>query len=107
VQYWAHSLVKETAENMASAVFEESMSRDNSLFRQVRAAHPGKTTDQLRTIFVRRQAPYFVGEARATLAGMLELPLDPKLKETIFDALLKDAALRRGRGRLERRILSH
>lgn len=101
----AHKLIAETAEAMASAVFEEAMGRDNELYRQIKAKNPDKSPDELRRIFVRYLAPRLAGDARATLAGMLQTSSDEELKAQIFDALLKDAALRRGRNRAERRLI--
>ena len=100
----AHKLIAELCEQMADAVFEDAMSKNNDLYRQVRATHPDKNERELRRIFVRWMAPRLVGDARATLAGMLPTLRDPVLQNKIYDALLADNVLRRGRGnRVQRR----
>jgi sugar/nucleoside kinase (ribokinase family) len=47
------------------------MSRDNALYRQIRASHPGKSVKFIRRTFVAKLAPTLLGDARATLASML------------------------------------
>lgn len=101
----ADKLVFETAVKMADAVFDEAMSKDNALWRGIRAKHPSKSIDALRRIFSRALAPELLGDARATLAQMLSSNISPALKEEIYDALLRDKALRRGRN--DKRILTH
>ena len=100
-------MVANLCREMASAVFDEAMACDNSLFRACKKSHPGRTTEQLRKIFVRGFAPRLVGDARATLAEMLTRPIDDSLKDSIYDALLKDASFRLARTRQERRIFVH
>jgi hypothetical protein len=100
----AHKLIAELCEQMANQVFDEAMKKNNDLYRQVCESNPGKAEYELRRIFVRWMAPRLVGDARATLAGMLPTLRDPVLQNKIYDALLADNVLRRGRGnRVQRR----
>lgn len=93
----AHPLVAETAHKMAEAVFEEALSKDNKLYRQLRESNPGKSVDFLRRIFVKWLAPELLGDARATLSSMLASSHDEALKSEIYEALIRDNVLRRGR----------
>ena len=89
----AHKMIMDLAVKMASEVFEEAMSRDNELYRGMKASHPGKGTKYLRKVFVRNLAPRLLGDARATLAQMLTTDIDPALKESIYEALTLDNAV--------------
>ncbi len=89
----AHKLVYETAVGMADAVFEEAMSRDNTMFRTMRERHPGKPTSFLRKRFVSALAPTLLGDARATLAQILATTTDEALKLRIYEALTLDNAV--------------
>lgn len=89
----AHKLVFKTAVALAESVFEEAMSRDNALYRQIRASRPGKSVKFLRRVFVSALAPRLLGDARATLAAMLATPIDEALKLEIADALTLDNAI--------------
>jgi hypothetical protein len=82
-----------TAIEMAEAVFEEAMSKDNNLYRGMKASHPGKSTKALRKIFVKNAAPRLLGDARATLAKMLTTNIDEALKASIYEALTLDNAV--------------
>jgi hypothetical protein len=89
----AHKLIMKTAVDMAQAVFEEAMSKDNELYRGMKAAHPGKSERYLRRVFVSNMAPRLLGDARATLAQMLTLDIDEALKRDIYEALTLDNAV--------------
>lgn len=89
----AHKMVMKVAIGMAQEVFEESMSRDNELYRGLKASHPGKPESFLRKVFVRNLAPSLLGDARATLATMLASTTDEALKLEIYDALTLDNAV--------------
>lgn len=92
----AHFLIKETAEAMAHELYDTMMS-DNRWYDYWKAQNPGLDTKQLEDAFVRRNLSRLLPQARATLAQMLRGSNDDALKETIYDALLKDATLVRGR----------
>jgi hypothetical protein len=92
----AHSLVLDTAKEMAFELYEHMM-RDNEWYARLKELNPGLTPKQLSARFVLRIAPTLVEQARATLAGMLARPIDEKTKESIMNALLLDNTLVRGR----------
>jgi hypothetical protein len=91
-----HRLIASTAMDMASELYEELM-KDNEWYRRWKAKNPGASSKALFTRFVNKTWPTLIGDARAMLAQMLARPIDPKLKETIEDALLLDNTLLRGR----------
>lgn len=93
----AHKLVEQTAREMAHAIWDEAMSRDNELYRGVLRANPDCTVAQVELRFVRAILPRLLASARTTLAGMLGPGGNENLKPQIYEALLKDAALARGR----------
>lgn len=78
-----HFLVKKLCVEMAQTTYERLASQSNGFF----AANPKSKR------WVENSWPIFIEEARATLAQMLERPLPESLKETIHDALIKDARL--------------
>ena len=93
----AHKTVAALAVEMAQQVFEESMSRDNDLYRGLKASNPGATTNQIRRWFVQQLAPQMVEVARKQLASMLGNPnIDEPTKQKIYEAVLADSAFARG-----------
>lgn len=97
-QAHAHRLVVETARGMAEALYEKLMS-DNDLYSKWRDGNPGVGARRLQARFIDRNYPKLIEGARTILAGMLGNPLlDPAQAESIYDALVLDATLRRGRG---------
>jgi len=93
----AHPLVAEVACEMANAVFDEAMSKDNEMWRTIKANNPGKSMEAIRRHFVKWLAPDLLDDARTTLAQSLSSNLSEALKERIYDALTRDAVLSRGR----------
>ena len=90
----AHKLVANLARQMADSVFEEAMSRDNQLWRDLKRSNPTLSTDQLRVRFVRALAPQMTQSAREQLGTMLGNPNVPEdMKREIYEGLLRDAAL--------------
>jgi hypothetical protein len=92
----AHSMVLDTAKEMAFELYEHMM-RDNEWYATLKRLNPGLTPKQLEARFVLRIGPTLVEQARATLAGLLATPIDEKTKESIMSALLLDNTLVRGR----------
>lgn len=80
-----HKLMRETAEALC-AEFYEVAAKDNRFHRE--------WPSQQR--YVRLKWGAFVDKAREILAGMLNGPYDEILKQQIYEALLKDTALRGG-----------
>lgn len=91
----AHRLVAETAIEMAQELFEV-YAQENDFYRKMRAG--GQVSEkQARRLFVERVAPRLLEDARQTLTGMLGMGDDvvsARLKEDIYEALIKDNELR-------------
>lgn len=94
----AHKLVKETAEAMAHELYD-TMMKDDFWYNYWKKANPRIASQprQLELAFVRKNLSKLLPQARATLAQMLRDTHDESLKETIYEALLLDATLVRGR----------
>lgn len=91
-----HWRIAELAKEMAHEIYAELMQR-NEWYTQWKNTHPGASSKGLEAIWVKQHWPKFVEGARATLAGMLALPYDEGLKNSIYEALIDDSALVRGR----------
>jgi hypothetical protein len=59
--------------------------------------HEGFSMAELEIRFLELKWPELVEDARATLANMLSTGISQELKDTIFDALIKDEPLRKAR----------
>lgn len=105
VQRHCHKLVMATAIEMAGEVYELVMV-DNDKWAYWKSMCPDLTREAARDNFVELLWPKLIEEARATLAKMLAAPIHENLKATIYEALLLDAALQRGRPRRERRAIA-
>lgn len=92
----AHFLVRKTAIEMAESIYEDLMT-DNTIYANWKALCPDLTPRKLQSQFIALMAPKLIEQARATLANMLGTNIPQSLKDQIFDALIKDAALIRGR----------
>lgn len=93
----AHRMVAEVAVKMAQEAFEVYMSAHNEVYRTFRQ---NMTEKQSRLVFVAKIAPIMLEEARIALTDCLAQPDDvcsPRLKEEIFEALVKDNDLRANR----------
>jgi len=82
----AHKLVAKTAQEMAAAVYERC-AQNNEWF----AENPSQDR------YVADAWPLFIEQARSTLAQLLRTTMDEGLKKEIYDALILDGSLRRGR----------
>ena len=92
-----HKLIAETAQAMAHELYDTLM-HNNQWYARWRKNNPGASAKALESRFVARNWGKLVPGARATLAGMLNGPTDQTLKEQIYEALLFDSTLTRGRG---------
>lgn len=94
----ADRLVAQTAIEMAHELFEV-YARENAIYHALRQR--GEITEkQARARFVKRVAPKLLEDARTTLTQMLGKPDDqvaPGMKEEIYEALVRDNALRANR----------
>jgi len=86
----AHTLVRNTAIEMAGALYDEIM-KDNTIYAIWKAGYPALTPQVTEAAFLEMMWPKLCDRARATLAGMLVTNIDEGLKEDIADALVKDA----------------
>lgn len=97
-----HKLIRATAIEMAGAVYEEVM-KDNGQYAYWKSICPELTPDLAEGMFIEHMWPHLIGQARTTLAKMLDpacgANLTDKDRTDIHEALVKDASLRRGRTR--------
>lgn len=92
----AHHLVHSTAVGMAHELYDTMMG-DNEWYGQWKALNPGISPKGLEDRFVAKNLGLLVPQARAMLAHMLRTSVDDILKEQIYEALLLDNTLIRGR----------
>lgn len=83
----AHKLVAKTAQEMAQEVYEKNAGRSNEFYEK----YPDLEA------YVKECWPLYLEAARTTLAQLLSTNMDENLKEEIYEALIRDATLRRGR----------
>lgn len=84
---YCHKLVAETAKNLARAAYEHIAVRNNEFFAQ----NPSMEA------FVAKTWPGFVEDARTTLVKMLSGSYPEELKQEIYQAIVLDNQLTRGR----------
>ncbi len=95
-----HLKVADVAKEMAHLLYETMMG-DNVWYSAWKAANPNYNAKKLEAKFVEKNWPRMVGQARATLAGMLADKSYPEtMKEEIFEALCLDSSLKLGRANL-------
>lgn len=100
----AHELVYQTAKEMAAALYDQVMS-NNEVYEHWKKSYSNEFEEfkgeAAQARFVELMAPKLLGQARSTLARMLDprsgLALDPARKDEIFRALIADHSLARGR----------
>ncbi len=83
-----HKLVVKVAKEMAAEIYETFAKADNRWF----AMNPSQDA------YVKEAWPLLLEQARATLASLIAHTHDERLKDEIHDALVKDNAIRSGRG---------
>lgn len=98
-QQHVHFYVAETAKSAALEHYEILMGAMNELYAEWKRQHPGMSAKALQAAYVKRHWGKYVELARATLARILATSSDERLKETIYEALLLDNTLIRGRGK--------
>ncbi len=94
----AHEVVFVQAQELAGSAYAALMGVDE-VYAAWKAVHPGFSARHLELAFLRRFSFRFVPAARAMLAARLQAPIDDGAKEAIYNALVLDATLVRGRGR--------
>lgn len=94
----AHEAVYAQATELCMSAYEALMEQ-NEIHAAWRASHPGFKPRHLELAFLRAFTFRFVPAARAMMAARLQAPLDDAAKEAIYEALLLDGTLVRGRGR--------
>jgi hypothetical protein len=93
-----HKLLAETAKAMAHELYDKMM-LDNEWYAIWKRRNPGANALALESRFVAKNWGKLVPQARAILGQMLGNPsLDPSQAEQIYDALVLDNSLVRGRG---------
>lgn len=91
-----HWRVKETAVAMAHELYDHLM-MSNVFYTAWKIRNPGMDAKQLEEEFVAKNLARLLPQARATLTQMLTTCQDDDLREEIYNALLLDATLVRGR----------
>ena len=94
----AHETVYAQATELCMSAYEAPMA-DNDIHAAWRQSHPGFSPRHLELAFMKAFTFRFVPAARAMMAARLQAPLDEATKEGIYEALLLDGTLQRGRGR--------
>ena len=94
--FQAHKLLVKTAQDMAHELYDCVM-QDDSLYAYWKSQCDELTPKIAEKLFVQLMYPKLIEAARTTLAGMLANPMLTHLHEDIYDALVKDNALRPGR----------
>lgn len=93
-----HKLIRATAIEMAGELYDQVM-KDNKIYEYWKTICPDLTPTLSEILFIEKMWPHLIGQARATLAKMLTTNISEDLKQTVYDALCKDATLKRGRTR--------
>ena len=88
-----HKLIRATAIEMAGALYDMLM-QNNEQWAEWKALNPGLNTTQLEIKFIEGKWGELIEDARATLGAMLAQNVPEELKQTVFDALVADNALR-------------
>lgn len=96
-----HKMVAAVAKAAAGELYDTVMG-DNEVFSAWKRQNPGATPKQLELRFIAKNWSKCLPFARATLATMLNGPLEEHLKDQIVDALSKDASLRPRPGEYQR-----
>lgn len=96
----AHEAVYEQAKELCLSAYEALMA-ENAIWEAWQASHPGFSRRHLELAFVKAFTFRFVPAARAMMAARLTAPIDPAEKDAIYEALLMDGTLVRGRGRAQ------
>jgi hypothetical protein len=91
-----HPLVRSTAVEMAGELYDAVMHNDD-LYEQWKKVCPELTPTLCEITFIELLYPRLIEQARATLAKMLATNIPESQKLIIYDALVKDATLIRGR----------
>jgi len=94
----AHEAVANQAKELCLAAYEALMA-ENGIWEAWRTSHPGFSRRHLELAFMRTFMFWFVPAARAMMAARLQGPLDDATKDALYEALLLDGTLMRGRGR--------
>ena len=94
---YAHKLVVKTARDMAHALYEEIMSKNNNLYNDWKSQCEDLTPEKSEELFCEMMYPKLLEPARATLASMLRQAANEHLHQTLYEALCQDYILRQGR----------
>ena len=93
-----HKLIWSTACEMAGELYDDVM-KDNEVFESWHRVCPELTPLLAEIKFIELLAPKLIPRARATLAALLGTNnIAESQKQIVYDALIADATLMRGRG---------
>jgi hypothetical protein len=93
----AHELVASVAQGIMHEIYDQFM-QDNKGYREWRDQNPDLNSKQLEDLYVATRWGLAIPAARAALTMRMQQTLDESEKDTIMEALVLDATLRRGRG---------
>lgn len=94
----AHKDVASQARELCLSAYEALMA-ENAIWLNWQARFPGYSRKRLEAVFVALYLFRFVPAARAMMAARLAGEVDEGVKAALYDALVLDATLTRGRGR--------
>jgi len=94
----AHEAVFRQAQELCLSAYEALMA-ENEIWAAWQQSHSGFSRRHLELAFMKAFTFRFVPAARAMMAARLRAPLDDATKDALYQALLLDATLMRGRGR--------
>jgi hypothetical protein len=92
----AHWRIRDMAISMGHELYDQLM-QDNNLNNQWKSRFPNLNSEQRETMFVQQNMSRLLPQARAMLTGMLNNCEDDSLRDAIYEALILDATLVRGR----------
>lgn len=92
----AHYLILETAEAMGHELYD-TMMRDDWWYDYWKKQNPGLEGKELEERFVKRNLSKLLPQARAAVTRYMVECQDESLKQTMYEALLLDNTLIRGR----------
>ena len=91
-----HFLIKQTAKEMAGALYEEVMN-DNTAYKNWKTMCEGLPAKEIQAKFIEMMWPKLIEEARKTLAQLLGMNTLPEAsKAEIHEALVLDNLLKQG-----------
>lgn len=93
-----HKSIRKVARELAAASYEILMGND-FVYKEWKRQHPdiADNPKRLLLMYVNKKWGLYIEAARATLVGVLQQPIDDKIKDEIMEILALDSTLIRGR----------